>query len=83
MKKTYTKPALYIEQFTFSQSIAAGCGILQTYPGTEVNSGTIQTCGIDFYGTLYFQSGVTNCTAGEFDEICYNSPSEEYALFAS
>ena len=38
MKKTYERPAVYIERFDLAQSIAAGCSVLETFGGTSVNN---------------------------------------------
>lgn len=83
MKKAYETPALYIERFDLTQSIASGCSVLETFGGTTVNNTSSSTCGIVFGGTAFFGDGVQGCLAGEYDEFCYNAPSEGAILFAS
>lgn len=83
MKKTYERPAVYIERFDLAQSIAAGCSVLETFGGTSVNNTSQHTCGIIMGGSAFFADDVAGCTAGEWDEFCYNAPAEGYVLFAS
>ena len=83
MKKVYEKPTVYIERFDLSQSIASGCSVLDTFGGTSVNNRDKSTCGIVFGGAAYFSDNVQGCTAGEFEEFCYNAPAEGMILFMS
>ena len=83
MKKIYEKPAAYIERFDLTQSIASGCSVLDTFGGTSVNNTSKSTCGIIFGGEAYFSDNIAKCTAGEFDEFCYNAPAEGAILFMS
>ena len=83
MKKIYEKPAAYIERFDLTQSIASGCTVLDTFGGTSVNNTSKSTCGIIFGGDAYFSDNVQGCSAGEFEEFCYNAPAEGAILFMS
>ena len=83
MKKVYEKPAAFIERFDLAQSIATGCSVLDTFGGSTVTNTDEKVCGFVFGGSVYFSDNVTDCTAGEFDEFCYNAPAEGMVLFAS
>lgn len=84
MKKVYEKPAVYIERFDLSQSIAKGCTVEDTYSGTEAQQGDLSTCGILFGGSTYFLDSLeTICPDGEYSEFCYNAPMEGSILFSS
>lgn len=82
MKKTYMKPALYVENFELSQSIAAGCTAQKAGLGTPSYSGG-SVCGWEFLGQTYFANGINpDCEAGEIEIVCYNAPNGNI-MFAS
>lgn len=82
MKKTYMKPALYVENFSLTQSIAAGCTAHKNGPG-EPSFSNPNTCGWDFGGQTFFTNGLNaDCEAGELEIVCYNAPNGSI-LFAS
>lgn len=49
------------------------------FGGTSVNNTSQHTCGIIMGGSAFFSDDVAGCTAGEWDEFCYNAPSEGFA----
>ena len=89
MKKTYTKPALRLEYFTLTQSIARSCGWNdEGFIGFPTH-GDETTCGWnDGFGQVYW---VAPSACGEvsyppdfdFAEVCYNSPNGQPQIFAS
>lgn len=84
MKKTYTKPEILFESFSFSGSIAGDCEVIVPTP----NSGT---CGYQPEGLNYkiFINGVSECMAGQVinDDVsngfCYHNPITTNNLFNS
>lgn len=71
MKKTYSKPMVYIEEFELSQQIAAGC--MHTEGATKYRS----SCGITNpqLGMTFFAWGT--CADGEPGRMqCLDTPSE-------
>ncbi len=88
MKKTYVKPALAVESFVLSQSIALGCKIPDEddhmgKPGI----GSWDSCGWDVGGGIMWLEG-TACTIpmlenDKFGSICYNNPTGDFTVFAS
>lgn len=95
MKKTYTKPALYMEDFTLSQSIAHNCG--DGLDWSQANLKYKSTCGwntgldVDGNGVneiVFTASAGSNCNKvlgeGEkFMGICYNNPDGGLNVFNS
>ena len=91
MKKTYTKPALTLEYFTLTQSIAISCGWKdEDYIGFPTH-GEKSTCGWnDGFGGVYWTS-TTICKGAEIGypedfpvgEVCYNNPNGQPQIFAS
>lgn len=79
MKKDYTKPMVYIEQFKLSQSIAAGCNT-EGFGGTP-NQDNTSVCGWTLEGLNFFNGG-TGCEMGEFPGFCYNAPDGGMIIFA-
>ena len=53
MKKTYMKPALYVESFGLTQSIASNCTAQNNGLG-QANHAMSQVCGWEFMGQNYF-----------------------------
>lgn len=82
MKKTYMKPALFVENFSLSQSIAAGC-TAHKYDLGSPSSGDPNVCGWDYMGGTYFKAGMNpDCTLGDLELVCYNAPNGN-VMFAS
>lgn len=82
MKKPYMKPSLYVENFSLTQSIAAGCTAQKMGVGTPSYS-SVTSCGWDFRGQTFFAYGLNpDCTAGELEIVCYNAPNGNI-MFAS
>ena len=93
MKEKYVKPALYVESFTLSQSIAMLCGKegeisryrwnMHGLPLSESDS----TCAWDAGGgwLLFHEGSTCNWNMDEFtwEGICYNSPNDSTPLFSS
>ena len=84
MKKKYVKPQIIIENFSLSETIAAGCEVKTNLPSAN-------TCGLDFSGLSVFFDGMTGCSMitvsknegdGQWDKICYHVPTGEN-IFAS
>ena len=81
MRKYYSKPEIFFEDFSLSTSITAGCEVQTKTPSQN-------QCGVLFEGTGYvFMTGMTGCdfTAdnGEFNGFCYHVPNEDKNLFNS
>ena len=85
MKKAYSKPVIYFESFSLSQSIAAGCEVISDTPG-----------GVTFGPfVLFFDAEGSACTGdgraldqggdGEKNGICYHvfSNNGKWNLFNS
>lgn len=88
MKKTYTKPALRLEYFTLTQSIARSCGWRdEDYIGFPTH-GDNTTCGWDDgFGEIYWVEappcGGAYSPDLDFAEVCYNNPNGQPQIFAS
>ena len=82
MKKTYTKPEIMFESFSFSTNIAGDCGILNGTSAEDV-------CGyLDYGGDMIFLTGVHGCVIqieqdAPNSKICYHNPSDLNRLFTS
>lgn len=82
MKKTYSKPEIFFENFSLSTSIAGNCDVIIGLPSQFA-------CGIpdeNGTGSTIFSSG--NCTfPGDentmYDKFCYHVPSDGSQLFNS
>lgn len=81
MKKAYMKPGMYVENFSLSQSIAAGCGHFDEHNLGDPNFETRDTCGWEIGGKAFWLASTTSCTT-KLDEntpmfgVCYNNPNE-------
>ena len=91
MKKAYTKPELFCEEYELSESIAGTCG--HSLNATQVTSGDVWTCGYK-YGprtTLFTTSGICNSLASNYDEVtfeaqygfCYETSGDNSIVFSS
>ena len=83
MKKKYVKPQIVIENFSLSETIAAGCEVI-------IDTQASGQCGADFGGDMIFITGYTGCQDwevepddGQFNGICYHVPIESKNLFNS
>jgi len=81
MKKTYTKPEIMFESFSFSTNIAGDCGILYGVSAENV-------CGLDFGGDMIFVDGVQGCQMTLIPDdgtsgVCYHNPYDTIRLFTS
>lgn len=84
MKKVYTTPSVFYEDFSLTTNIAAACAI-------QTNAAKF-TCGYEYAPDLIiFTSGILQCQQsgyeiednGAWDGICYHNPSDNYQLFNS
>lgn len=73
MKKAYMKPAIEVEAYSLSESIALNCGRVVTFgPGTDPlgsdackefpSWGDFGTLSISSNGTSFYEDGTANCT---------------------
>lgn len=89
MKKKYMKPAVYMETFNLSQSIAAGCG-------APAGGGSLgkpahwskETCGWDMGNFILWVADTVNCNEGigtdeNVNGVCYNNPNGGSSIFSS
>ena len=88
MKESYVKPQIYFEDFTFSQTIARGCGDTHSATIGESTHYDEHTCGwkMDEDTTLFLLEAYCDFIMEEDDEIegfCYNGPSGDVTIFSS
>ncbi len=82
MKKKYVKPQIIIENFSLSETIAAGCEVI-------VDTHSSGQCGLDFGGDAIFLTGIQGCKIqvteddGLNNGMCYHVPIETNNLFNS
>jgi len=90
MKERYVKPAIYMESFALTQTIARNCG--DTHTGTlgESTHYNENTCMWDLGGfTIFFiDNGCDDGPDGPDDEyeieaLCYNNPDGGRSIFSS
>ena len=88
MKKTYSKPDIFFEDFSLSTSIAAGC---EKIPVTLKDA-----CGIQWGNSFIFVENIGGCKKKivegkaegnivdeENNALCYHNPSENFNVFYS
>lgn len=84
MKKAYTKPELFYENFSLMGSIANTCGQNGT-KAAETNAADVTQCGYydaNFGGTIFNAEPVCNITpVGE--NLCTSNPMEAITMFGS
>ena len=74
MKKAYSKPEIFFEDFSLSTNIAAGCELFPNFAENE--------CGVKWGKKNLFIVGITGCSTivedekGENDYPCYHNPSD-------
>ena len=90
MKETYVKPALFIESFELTQTIALNCGDTHDSTIGQSTHYSYVKCVWDAGGvTLFFTTGI--CDDGpdspedefEFAGLCYNNPDGGQEIFSS
>ena len=90
MKKAYSKPRFAVELFSFSQSIASGCGVSPegSTLGTPTHA-TKDSCGWDLGDFIVFAIGNDRCETlqipeeDSFEGYCYNNPDGGITIFSS
>lgn len=89
MREQYTKPLIYFESFTLSQSIARNCGDTHDSTIGESTHYDENTCAWDVGGfTIFFPD---HCDDGpdspedeyEIEGLCYNNPDGGAMIFSS
>lgn len=83
MKKAYSKPDIFFEDFSLSTNIAAGC--------EEKPFGNTGDCGVKWSkGVFIFTESISGCnhkvTDGadrEYNSLCYHNPESSYNVFYS
>ena len=82
MKRAYEKPALYIERFTLTQTIAHNCG-----DNLDFSMGTAKTkesCGWQVGTTeIFMDPNICEFPTEYFGGVCYNAPDGGYNVFNS
>ena len=84
MKKVYTAPDVFYEDFSITTNIASAC--------EEKTNAAKWECGYELYpGFNIFTSSIANCTAGfdvegegsdaSWNGLCYHVPVDDYNLF--
>lgn len=91
MKKVYSKPSVYIEDYSLSAHIAGNCG-------AGINSGTMfgqpgfgdpYNCAWKYGDTILAYINVNYCGDNAVDNVedfmgyCYNSGNDDYRVFSS
>ena len=87
MKKTYSKPEIFFEDFSLSTSISVGCDRIVGNP-TEGNCAVTGTGGVaifadDMTGICVFTPGSFGQPNDTWDGFCYHVPSDQNDLFNS
>lgn len=90
MKKTYTKPELFCEEYELSTAIAGTCG--HSLSATQVTSGDVYSCGYKYGGRtiLFLTQGICTSIVSSSDEefeaqygFCYQSSGDNSIVFSS
>ena len=80
MKKTYSKPDIFFEDFSLSTNIAAGC---EKKPFNHS-----EACAVRWGGLMLFTEKI-NCKDKiidgdpEYNKLCYHVPSQSFNVFYS
>lgn len=83
VKSMYEKPALYIERFMLTQSIASGCSPSNPDFGMP-NQHSKEVCGWDIYGiVLFMDDSICDFLTEDLGGVCYNAPSGGMTAFAT
>lgn len=82
MKKVYSKPDIFFEDFSLTTNIAAGC--------EEKPFDFSERCGVKWSkGQILFDDSFENCTkdiingASDYNQLCYHNPYDHYNVFYS
>ena len=87
MKKPYVKPGLYIEDFSLSQSIAAGgCGAAQDSSLGRPGMASKNTCGWIVGDIMVWNNSLMNVgcefpASESYNGVCYNNPDGGVSIF--
>lgn len=88
MKEKYVKPAMIIERFEMTSSIAKNCANLDL--AGRPTSNDVKNCKWEFAPGFYLFLDVTGCEVpvieGKdqgFGYICYNNPTDSATIFSS
>ena len=80
MKKEYSKPMAFVEDFSLQTSIAAGCAVAAPLPSEGL-------CGYPVGGRVLFVDEIELCTTkaqdGTYNSPCYHVPQPDNVLFNS
>lgn len=80
MRKAYSKPEIFFEDFSLTTNIAANCDV-------KTNTPSLDACGVDMGGDMVMLDKVTGCitkiTDGYYDSLCYHNPTEFSNMFNS
>lgn len=92
MKKQYSKPGIYIEEFTIAENIAT-CGAKPGGVGSSTGSANPTVadkyhCGWDVGGYTVWTQANAGCTVklkedGTYKGYCYNNPAGGNSIFNS
>ena len=88
MKTKYVKPALVMERFEMTQSIAASCGAAASSTLGDPNIWYKSTCAWVVGGVALWDANANEkCTQGtadmEVEGLCYNNPTPDLQIFGS
>lgn len=83
MKRTYTKPELFYEEYELTEAIAGNCG--NKLYLDKVNSGSYLSCTVDMGGGdfLFMSPPSCNTDPADIGGICYEAYAENEMLFNS
>ena len=83
MRKAYSKPEIFFEDFSLTTNITAGCEYIanatENKCGYSVANSGIVVCADTAYCT--YTQGVTDDKS--YNGVCYNNPSDSNNLFSS
>ncbi len=81
MKKTYSKPDIFYEDFSLSTNIAANC---ELHP-TEFIGDTfiVDLGGVILLTNMEYCNYHIEDGKNEFDNLCYHVPTDSYNIFSS
>lgn len=90
MKKAYTKPQLFVEDFALTQTVASGCGTSTSSISSlgHPNHWGRSTCGWDLGSDIIVWTEGNVCTYhisadADYEGFCYNNPDGGIVIFAS
>ena len=90
MKKAYTKPQLFVEDFALTQTVASGCGTSTSSISSlgHPSHWDRSTCGWDLGSGMILWVSESACTIptpadANASGFCYNNPEGGIVIFAS